>query len=140
MYSILVYLPHLHLHVLYMYINSCSLILNSGPVFFFMTIVHDHVCVPLLGLTSGADDAIDTSESGLRDDMLMSIAMGGGGTGMDLTRYSVRHSLHIGLAPADLRLEPADEEMAKGMITHQSIFSIVYIQYAHMCILVYKIH
>ena len=45
--------------------------------------------------------------------MLMSIAMGAGNT--DHSRFSVRHSIHIGLAPADLRLEPADEEMAKGM-------------------------
>ena len=61
----------------------------------------------------GAADSIDPSEAGLRSDMLMSIAMGAANT--DHSRFSVRHSIHIGLAPADLRLEPADEEMAKGM-------------------------
>ena len=64
----------------------------------------------------GTGDSIDPGESGLSSDMLMSIAMDGGtgGVGTDPSRYSVRHSIHIGLAPADLRLEPADEEMAKG--------------------------
>lgn len=59
---------------------------------------------------------MDSGESGLSSDMLMSIAMGGGtgGVSTDYSRYSVRHSIHIGLAPADLRLVPADEEMAKG--------------------------
>ena len=64
----------------------------------------------------GAVDSVDPGEPGLSSDMLMSIAMGEGtgGTGTDYSRFSVRHSVHIGLAPADLRLEPADEEMAKG--------------------------
>lgn len=70
------------------------------------------------GLTAATADSVDPGESGLSSDMLMSIAMGGGGggggVGVDYSRYSVRHSIHIGLAPADLRLEPADEEMAKG--------------------------
>ena len=68
------------------------------------------------GLTGGAVDSVDPGESGLSSDMLMSIAMGGGtgGGATDYSRYSVRHSIHIGLAPADLRLEPANEEMAKG--------------------------
>ena len=71
----------------------------------------------MLGLTTGAKDSVDPGESSLRSDMLMSIAMlgSGVGVGIDNSRFSVRHSIHIGLAPADLRLEPADEEMAKGM-------------------------
>ena len=70
------------------------------------------------GLTAGAVDSVDPGESGLSSDMLMSIAMGGGtgGVGTDYSRFSIRHSVHIGLAPADLRLEPADEEMAKSTV------------------------
>ena len=70
----------------------------------------------MLGLTPGVIDSVDPSDSSLRSDMLMSIAMLGGGvsSGTDHSRFSVRHSIHIGLAPADLQLEPADEEMAKG--------------------------
>lgn len=73
-----------------------------------------HVFLP--GLTVGAVDSTDPSEASLSSDMLMSIAMADGG-GTDHSRFSVRHSVHIGLAPADLRLEPADEEMAKGMMS-----------------------
>ena len=47
----------------------------------------------------------------------MSLSMAGDMTGFGTDRYSVRHSIHIGLAAADLRLEPANEEMAKGTTT-----------------------
>ena len=56
----------------------------------------------------------------VRSDMLESMGVGG-------TEMSVRHSIHIGVSPADLRLSPADlrlsppvdlppadEDMAKG--------------------------
>ena len=51
----------------------------------------------------------------VRSDMLESMGMGGA------EMYSIRHSIHIGVAPADLRLSPpvdlppADEDMAKGL-------------------------
>lgn len=79
--------------------------------------MYTHFHVHNLGLTVGAVDSVGSGDPSLRSDMLMSIAMGSGaaGTGTDLSRYSVRHSVHIGLAPADLRLEPANEEMAKGI-------------------------
>lgn len=99
------------------------------------------------GLTAATADSVDPGESGLSSDMLMSIAMGGGGgVGVDYSRYSVRHSIHIGLAPADLRLEPADEEMAKGNYTYVHNFwafffvrsghetlSCTHMYYAMMC-------
>ena len=79
------------------------------------------------GLTAGAVDSVDPGESGLSSDMLMSIAMGGGtgGVATDYSQLSVRHSIHIGLAPADLRLEPADEEMAKGSYIIFGLFFLV---------------
>ena len=72
-------------------------------------------------------DSVDPGESGLSSDMLMSIAMGGstGGGATDYSRYSVRHSIHIGLAPADLRLEPANEEMAKGNYCNSGSLCII---------------
>ena len=70
--------------------------------------------VVLSGDSFLTDDAALASLN-LRSDMLdsTSVAMGG-------TEMSVRHSVHIGVSPADLRLSPpvdlppVDEDMAKG--------------------------
>lgn len=74
-------------------------------------------CCLLIIYLGLAAHQVDPIEAALRSDMLMSLSIAGDTAGIGTDRYSVRHSIHIGLAAADLKLEPANEEMAKGMCT-----------------------